>query len=187
MAKENKYLDYGRLEFTVGAVAKAKENDTIFAVYCDESIEGEFPHDKLVAIFKTREEAQECANVQNTLHLISQGHYYTFRVEEISTLSRPKGVEDYQAETTFYFFEVPHYDGKKFHSYTRIIEKTAHHNDRDVVFEKGDSFYESKWNVTVFLDLNKMSTREEVLKDSMELANDYLIRKGLISVSEPFE
>ena len=57
MANTNKYLDYGRLEFTVGAVAKAKENDTIFAVYCDESIEGEFPHDKLVGIFKTREEA----------------------------------------------------------------------------------------------------------------------------------
>ena len=60
MTKENKtskYLDYGRLEFTVGYVAEGKENDTIFAVYCDESIEGEFPHDKLVGIFKTREEA----------------------------------------------------------------------------------------------------------------------------------
>lgn len=185
MTNENKYLDYGRLEFTVGEVAKGKQDDTIFAVYCDESIEGEFPHDKLVGIFKTREEAQECANTQNTLHLISQGHYYTFRVEEICTLSKPKGVEDYQAETSFYYFEVPHYDGKKFHSYTRIIEKTAHHKDGDVVFEEGDSFYESKWNVTVFLNLTKMSTREDVLKKSLELANDCLIKKGLIS--EPFE
>ena len=81
MTKENKtskYLDYGRLEFTVGYVAEGKENDTIFAVYCDESIEGEFPHDKLVGIFKTREEAQECANVQNTLHFNQSGSLLYF-------------------------------------------------------------------------------------------------------------
>ena len=105
MANENKYLDYGRLEFTVGEVAERKEDDTIFAVYCDESVEGEFPHSKLVGIFKTRVEAENCVHTQNILHSISQGYYYNFRVEEISTISAPKGVEKYQAKIKFYYFD----------------------------------------------------------------------------------
>ena len=36
MTKENKYFNnYGRLEFTVNSVAEGKENDVLFAVYCD--------------------------------------------------------------------------------------------------------------------------------------------------------
>ena len=180
MANENKYLDYGRLEFTVGEVAERKEDDTIFAVYCDESVEGEFPHSKLVGIFKTREEAENCTRVQNLLHSISQGFYYTFRVEEIFTLSAPKGVEKYQADIDLYYYDTPQYDGKKLHSYTRVIEKGTHKNG-EIIFIEADKFHESKWSINVFLDLNKMSTKEGGFKDIMDLANDYLIRKSIIS------
>ena len=186
MANENKYLDYGRLEFTVGEVAERKEDDTIFAVYCDESVEGEFPHSKLVGIFKTRGEAENCVHTQNILHSISQGYYYNFRVEEISTISAPKGVEKYQAKTKFYYFDTPQYDKKKVHSYTWVIEKGSHaHKSEEVSFYEGAEFDASKWNVIVSLDLDENSTREEVLKKAKKLADDYLIKKGLIS--EPFE
>lgn len=187
MTKENntnKYLGYGRLEFTVGEVAKEKEKDTIFAVYCDESVEGEFPHDKLVGIFKTRKEAENCVHTQNILHSISKEYYYNFRVEEISTLSKPKEVEKYQAETRFYYFDTPQYDKKKVHSYIWVIEKDDH-KDGEVLFEEGNESHASKWKVIVFLDLDEKSTREEVIKKSKKLADDYLIEKGLIS--EPFE
>ena len=184
MANENKYLDYGRLEFTVGEVAERKEDDTIFAVYCDESVEGEFPHSKLVGIFKTREEAENCTRVQNLLHSISQGFYYTFRVEEIFTLSAPKGVEKYQADIDLYYYDTPQYDGKKLHSYTRVIEKGTHKNG-EIIFIEADKFHESKWSINVFIDLNENSTREEVVAKAKKLADDYLIKKGLIS--EPFE
>ena len=187
MANENntsKYLDYGRLEFTVGYVAEGKENDTIFAVYCDESVEGEFPHSKLVGIFKTREEAENCTRVQNLLHTISQsGFYYSFRVEEIFTLSAPKGVEKYQADIDLYY-DTPQYDGKKLRSYTRVIKKGTHKNG-EIIFIEDDKFHESKWSINVFIDLNENSTREEVVAKAKKLADDYLIKKGLIS--EPFE
>lgn len=191
MANENntsKYLDYGRLEFTVGYVAEGKENDKMFAVYCDESVEGEFPHSKLVGIFKTREDAENCAHVQNLLHSISQGFYYTFRVEEICTLSKPKGVEQYQAEVICYYFDKPQYDGKKFRSYTRVIVKDNNHKDGDgeLVFYEGKNIHDtSKWKMDIFIDLDEKSTREEVVKRAKKLADDYLIKKGLIS--EPFE
>ena len=188
MAKENntsKYLDYGRLEFTVGYVAEGKENDKMFAVYCDESVEGEFPHDKFVGIFKTRKEAEDCVHTQNLLHSISKGFYYTFRVEEISTLSNPKGVEKYQAEIICYYFDKPQYDGKKFRSYTRVIEKGAH-KDGEVIFYEGKNIHDtSKYKIDIFIDLDEKSTREEVVKRAKKLADDYLIKKGLIS--EPFE
>ena len=92
----NKYFNnYGTLEFTVKDVAEQKENDVLYAVYCDESVEGEFPHDKFVGIFATKEEAEDCVHTQNILHSISQsGFYYTFRVEEIYTLSKPKEVKN---------------------------------------------------------------------------------------------
>ena len=181
----NKYFNnYGTLEFTVKDVAEQKENNTMFAVYCDESVEGEFPHDKFVGIFKTRKEAEDCASVQNLLHSINQsGFYYSFRVEEICTLSKPKSLEKYQADVEFYYFDSTQYDGKKLRSYTRVIEKT--HKDGEVNFYEGDEFHASKWNVNVFVDLNKNSTRGEVLKKAKKLADDYLIKKGLIS--EPFE
>ena len=188
MTKENKYFNnYGRLEFTVNSVSEEKENDVLFAVYCDESVEGEFPHDKFVGIFKTRKEAEDCVRTQNLLHSISQGFYYNFRVEEICTLSKPKGVEKYQAKTKFYYFDTPQYDKKKVHSYTWVIEKgSPAHNSGEVYFYEGDEFHDaSKWKVIVFLDLNEKSTREDVLKKAKKLADDYLIKKGLIS--EPFE
>ena len=184
MANENKYLDYGRLEFTVGEVAERKEDDTIFAVYCDESVEGEFPHNKLVGIFKTRGEAENCVHTQNILHSISQDYYYNFRVEEISTISAPKGVEKYQADIDLYYYYTPQYDGKKLHSYTRVIEKGTHKNG-EIIFIEDDKFHESKWSINVFIDLNENSTREEVVAKAKKLADDYLIKKGLIS--EPFE
>ena len=186
MTKENKYFNnYGRLEFTVNSVSEEKENDVIFAVYCDESVEGEFPHDKFVGIFKTRKEAEDCVRTQNLLHSIIQGFYYNFRVEEICTLSKPKGVEQYQAEVICYYFNKPQYDGKKFHSYTRVIEKGAH-KDGEVIFYKGEDIHDtSKYKMDIFLDLDEKSTREEVVKRAKKLADDYLIKKGLIS--EPFE
>lgn len=185
MTKENKYFNnYGRLEFTVNSVSEEKENDVLFAVYCDESVEGEFPHDKFVGIFKTREEAENCTRVQNLLHSISQGFYYTFRVEEISTLSKPKGVEKYQADIDLYYYDTPQYDGKKLHSYTRVIEKGTHKNG-EIIFIEDDKFHESKWSINVFIDLNENSTREEVVAKAKKLADGYLIKKGLIS--EPFE
>ena len=157
----------------------------MFAVYCDESVEGEFPHSKLVGIFKTREEAENCTRVQNLLHSISQGFYYTFRVEEISTLSKPKGVEKYQAEVICYYFDKPQYDGKKFHSYTRVIKKDAH-KDGEVIFYEGKDIHDtSKWKMDIFIDLDEKSTREEVVAKAKKLADGYLIKKGLIS--EPFE
>lgn len=188
--KTSKYLDYGRLEFTVGYVAEGKENDKMFAVYCDESVEGEFPHSKLVAIFKTREEAENCTRVQNLLHSISQGFYYTFRVEEISTLSKPKGVEKYQAEATFYYFDKLQYDGKKVHSSIRVIVKdNNNHKDGEVVlyeYKKGYfGFYKYKWTLSAYIDLDETSTKEKVVKRAKKLTDDYLINKGLIS--EPFE
>ena len=182
----NKYFNnYGTLEFTVKDVAEQKENNTMFAVYCDESVEGEFPHDKFVGIFATKEEAEDCAHVQNLLHSISQGFYYTFRVEEICTLSKPKGVEKYQAEVICYYFDKPQYDGKKFRSYTRVIEKGAH-KDGEVIFYEGKNIHDtSKWKMDIFIDLDEKSTREEVVKIAKKLADDYLIKKGLIS--EPLE
>ena len=68
----NKYFNYGTLEFTTKEVAEQKENNVLYAVYCDESVEGEFPHDKFVGIFATKEEAEDCVRVQNLLHTISQ-------------------------------------------------------------------------------------------------------------------
>lgn len=187
MANENKYFNnYGRLEFTVNSVSEEKENDVLFAVYCDESVEGEFPHDKFVGIFKTRKEAEDCVRTQNLLHSISQGFYYNFRVEEICTLSKPKGVEKYQAKIKFYYFDTPQYDKKKVHSYAWVIEKgSPAHKSEEVSFYEGDESDASKWNVIVLLDLDENSTREEVLKKAKKLADDYLIKKGLIS--EPFE
>lgn len=180
----NKYFNYGNLEFTVKDVAEMKQDDKFFAVYCDESVEGEFPHDKFVGIFATKEEAEACVHTQNILHSINQsGFYYSFRVEEICTLSKPKGLEKYQADVEFYYFDSPQYDGKKLRSYTRVIEKT--HKDGEVNFYEGDEFHASKWNVNVFVDLNENSTREEVVAKAKKLADDYLIRKGIIS--EPFE
>lgn len=180
----NKYFNYGNLEFTVKDVAEQKENDVLYAVYCDESVEGEFPHDKFVGIFKTKEEAEACVHTQNILHSISQsGFYYSFRVEEICTLSAPKGVEKYQADIDLYYFDTPQYDGKKLRSYTRVIEKT--HKDGEIIFLEDDKFHESKWSINVFVDLDEKSTREEVVAKAKKLADDYLIKKGLIS--EPFE
>lgn len=181
----NKYFNnYGTLEFTTKEVAEMKENNVLYAVYCDESVEGEFPHDKFVGIFKTRKEAEDCVHTQNILHSINQsGFYYSFRVEEICTLSKPKTLEKYQGDVEFYYFDSPQYDGKKFRSYTRVIEKT--HKDGEVNFYEGDEFHASKWNVNVFVDLDEKSTREDVVKKAKKLADDYLIKKGLIS--EPFE
>ena len=186
MTKENKYFNnYGRLEFTVNSVAEGKENNVLFAVYCDESVEGEFPHDKFVGIFKTREDAENCAHVQNLLHSINQGgFYYSFRVEEICTLSKPKEVKNYQGDIDFYYFDSPQYDGKKVRSYIRVIEKGVHKN-KEIIFHDNDEFHGSKWSVNIFLDLDENSTREEVLKKAKKLADGYLIKKGLIS--EPFE
>lgn len=188
MTKENntnKYSNYGRLEFTVNSVAEGKENDFLFAVYCDESVEGEFPHDKFVGIFKTRKEAEDCVHTQNILHSINQGgFYYSFRVEEICTLSAPKGVEKYQADIDLYYYDTPQYNGKKLRSYTRVIEKGTHKNG-EIIFIEDDKFHESKWSINVFIDLNENSTREEVVAKAKKLADDYLIKKGLIS--EPFE
>lgn len=181
----NKYFNYGTLEFTTKEVAEQKENNVLYAVYCDESVEGEFPHDKFVGIFATKEEAEDCVRVQNLLHTISQsGFYYSFRVEEIFTLSAPRGVEKYQADIDLYYYDTPQYDGKKLRSYTRVIEKGTHKNG-EIIFIEDDKFHESKWSINVFLDLDEKSTREEVVKRAKKLADDYLIKKGLIS--EPFE
>ena len=186
MENTNKFADYGRLEFTVGYVAEKKEEDTLFAVYCDESVEGEFPHDKFIGIFKTRKEAEDCVHTQNILHSISQGFYYTFRVEEISTLSAPKGVEQYQAEVTCYYFDKPQYDGKKFRSYTRVIVKDNNHKDGELFFYEGKDIHDtSKYKMDIFIDLDEKSTKEKVVERTKKLADDYLIKKGLIS--EPFE
>ena len=180
----SKYFNYGTLEFTTKEVAEQKENNVLYAVYCDESVEGEFPHDKFVGIFATKEEAEDCVRVQNLLHTISQsGFYYSFRVEEIFTLSAPKGVEKYQADIDLYYY-TPQYDGKKLRSYTRVIKKGTHKNG-EIIFIEDDKFHESKWSINVFIDLNENSTREEVVAKAKKLADDYLIKKGLIS--EPFE
>lgn len=180
----NKYFNYGYLEFTAKEIAEERnEDEVMFAVYCDETVEGEYPHDKVVGIFGTRQEAEDCVRTQNLLHSISQaGFYYNFRVEEICTLSKPKGVEKYQAEVIFYYFKRPQYDGKKFRSYVRIAK--AIHKDGEVIFYEGNDIHNAnKWKMNIFIDLDEKSTREEVVKRAKKLVDDYLINR----ISAPFE